>query len=183
MAPEHSCGSLCPVFLLPDLSGPFLPLLSSCLLPFESLSVSFSFSSNFSHLFGLFTILHLHVILGNSVLGSGVRGCRCCAGARGESYRKFLGRSGRGRPEVEKAWNWGKSGRIWDRSWEFGREAQVWKFLGSGWKSAGKDQQGPGWKLRQTLGSGSRGGCASCSGCGLECGQERQVWAQVPGPG
>lgn len=39
-APEHGCGTLCSVILLPDLSGSFLHLLSPCLS--QSLSVSLS---------------------------------------------------------------------------------------------------------------------------------------------
>ena len=31
-APEHGCGTLCPVFLLPDLSGPVFSLVSSVFL-------------------------------------------------------------------------------------------------------------------------------------------------------
>ena len=69
-APEHGCGTLCSVLLLPDLSGSFLHLLSPCLSQSLSVSLSLSFSSNFSCPLGLFTVLHLHFILGNSVLGS-----------------------------------------------------------------------------------------------------------------
>lgn len=42
-APEHGCGALCPVFLLPDLSGSLFHPLSSCLLICLNLSVSLFF--------------------------------------------------------------------------------------------------------------------------------------------
>lgn len=54
-----------------------------------------------------------------------------CGGRRGVLVKVLRGFWEKN-PEVVEAWNWGKSGRIWDRSWEFGIEALVCETLGSG---------------------------------------------------
>lgn len=100
---QNMAVGLCPMALLPDLLGSLLHLLSSCLLVC-SVSQCLSFSFNFSYVLGLFMVLYLYFILGNSVLGYEVCACSWWVG----SYWGFLGDSRRRLPKVEKGLEYGE---------------------------------------------------------------------------
>lgn len=116
-APEHGCGTLCPVFLLPDLSGSLLHLLSSCLLVCLSLSVSLFFSQlllSLETLYGSASLFHS----GDLTLGISSVGLRMLWGRGGAVLQVVRG-------------FWEKTARGWERPriWgnlEFGIEVGNW---------------------------------------------------------